>query len=135
MRGGLGELVALALDEVVEGEFGIDARADHQAWPRAVAAASAARRPSGRRCRRGPAGRPARVPTSSTRSGTSPSANARSSSRMRGSEILAQPVDDVAIGRQQPQLAVALDRLQRPHPGVELLLRELALEHTQTAIP
>jgi len=49
--------------------------------------------------------------------------------------ILAQPLDYVPVGRQQAQLAVALDRLQGPHPRIELLHREFALEHTQTAVP
>ena len=49
--------------------------------------------------------------------------------------VLPQPLDHVAIGRQQPQLSVALDRLQGSHPGIELLHREFALEHAQTAIP
>jgi hypothetical protein len=32
-------------------------------------------------------------------------------------------------------LAVSLDCLKGPHPGIELLLREFALEHSQTAVP
>ena len=36
-RGGLGELVALALDEGGEGEVGIEPRADHQAFGAAAA--------------------------------------------------------------------------------------------------
>ena len=49
--------------------------------------------------------------------------------------VVAQPLDHIAIRREQPELPVALDRLQGPHPGIELLHRELALEHAQTAIP
>ena len=49
--------------------------------------------------------------------------------------VLAQPLDHITIGRQQLEFAVALDRLQGPHPGIELLLREFALEHAQTAVP
>src|SRR5208283_1572556 len=50
-------------------------------------------------------------------------------------QVLSQPFDYIAIRRQQLDLPVALDRLQRPHPGIELLFRELALEHSQTAVP
>ncbi len=49
--------------------------------------------------------------------------------------ILTQPLDHVPVGCKQAQLAVALDRLQGPHPRIELLHREFALEHTQTAVP
>ncbi len=50
-------------------------------------------------------------------------------------EILTQPLDDITIRRQQLELTLPFHGLQRPHPGVELLFRELALEHSQTAVP
>jgi hypothetical protein len=49
--------------------------------------------------------------------------------------MLAQPFDHVPVGRQQPDFPISFDRLQGPHPGIELLHREFALEHAQTAIP
>ncbi len=49
--------------------------------------------------------------------------------------VLLQPVDDEAIGRQQPQLVTVLDRLQRPNPGVELLLGQLCLQDAKTVVP
>ena len=84
--------------------------------------------------RRSPARRRG-VPTSSTTSGTAPSANSRINSLIRGKRVIAQPLDDITIRGQQLELAVALDGLQRPDPRVELLRRELALEHAQTAVP
>jgi hypothetical protein len=49
--------------------------------------------------------------------------------------VLADPVDDVAVGREQPQASVVLDRLQRTDPRVEMLLRQFGLEPTETLIP
>jgi hypothetical protein len=49
--------------------------------------------------------------------------------------VLPQPFDDIPVRRQQPQLSIVLNGLQGTHPGIELLHREFALEHAQTAIP
>ena len=49
--------------------------------------------------------------------------------------ILRKPFDDVTIRRQKFQFAVTFNHLQGAHPSIELLLREFALKHTQTAIP
>ena len=54
---------------------------------------------------------------------------------MRAEEVLLDPDDDEAIGGEELQLAVALDGLQRPDPGVELLLGHLALEMPETVMP
>jgi hypothetical protein len=49
--------------------------------------------------------------------------------------IGAKPINHIPVRRQKSQLPIPLDRLERPNPGIELLLREFALEHSQTAIP
>ena len=50
-------------------------------------------------------------------------------------QVLADPLHHEAIRREQAQHAVGLDRLQRPHPDVEQLLRDLGLELAQAALP
>src|SRR5689334_1124671 len=45
------------------------------------------------------------------------------------------PVDRESVGRKQLERAIALDGLQRPHPGVEMLARELVFERTDAARP
>ena len=126
-RRGLGELIALALDEAVEGEIGVEPRPDHEAVRAPWRAPAADRR-----------GGEAR--------GAAPRADLDRDDRdvagglvaqqlpMRGRRF-ADPVDDEAIRRQQPQRAVSFDGLQRPNPGVELLLGQLGLERTHAASP
>jgi hypothetical protein len=133
-RGRLGELIALALDEGVEGEVRIDAAAEHRCRPRIGARRLGADSDAPFSGSTGGA-MPARVPTSSTTSGTTPSAKRPNQFLDPRQGVGAEPIDDITIRRQQAQLPVALDRLQRPNPGIELLLREFALEHAQTAIP
>jgi len=50
-------------------------------------------------------------------------------------QVLTQPLDDIAIRRQQLQFTIPLDRLQGRTQVLNLLFRELALEHSQTAVP
>jgi hypothetical protein len=50
-------------------------------------------------------------------------------------EVLLDPGNDEAVRREELQLTVALDRLQRANPGVELLLRDFALEMLETVMP
>ena len=45
------------------------------------------------------------------------------------------PIDYEAIRREQTQQGAALHRLQRPNPRVELLLRQLRLEHACAVVP
>ena len=49
--------------------------------------------------------------------------------------VLVDPVDDVPVGREQPQAPIVLDGLQRTNPGVERLLRELRFEAAETLMP
>ena len=45
------------------------------------------------------------------------------------------PVDDEAIRREELELRAVLDGLQRPNPGIELLLGELTLEGALALCP
>ena len=49
--------------------------------------------------------------------------------------LLLQCVDDETIGSEQAQNGTILYRLQRPDPGVELLLRNLCLQVANAAVP
>ena len=49
--------------------------------------------------------------------------------------VLLQPVNDKAIGRQQPQDAAVVNGLQWSNPGVKLLLRELCLQGAKALVP
>ncbi len=50
-------------------------------------------------------------------------------------QVLLDPGHHEAVRGEQQQGIVALDRLQWPHPGVELLLGHLAFELAQAAMP
>ena len=50
-------------------------------------------------------------------------------------QVLLDPADHETVGREQLELTVALDGLQRAHPGVELLLGDFALEMLETVMP
>src|SRR5687767_6610015 len=50
-------------------------------------------------------------------------------------KVLREPVDHEAVGREQAQHAVLFDRLQRTHPGVELLFGNLRFQQTETTVP
>ena len=54
---------------------------------------------------------------------------------MRAEEVFLDPGDDEAVRGEELQLAIALDGLQGPDPGVELLLGHLAFEMPQTLMP
>jgi hypothetical protein len=49
--------------------------------------------------------------------------------------VIAHPVDDEMIRREQAQLIIGFDGLQRPDPGIEILLRQVALEGAQALVP
>ncbi len=49
--------------------------------------------------------------------------------------MLLKPVDDKPIRGQEFQNAAIFHRLQRPDPGIELLLRQFSLKVADTAIP
>ena len=49
--------------------------------------------------------------------------------------VLLKPVDNETIGSQKAQARAVLDRLQRPYPGIELLLWQLRLKITDATIP
>jgi hypothetical protein len=49
--------------------------------------------------------------------------------------VRVNPVDDKAIWCQQPQALALFDRLQRPYPGIDLLLAEIRLQGLNTLIP
>ena len=129
-----GELIALALDEAVEGKIRIDPAPENRG-----------REPAQPHCRTVGV----RAAIAGRTAGDDPGASADVQHHIRhgtvrqrqdkfldpGQGVLAQPFDDVAIRRKQPQFAVALDRLQGPHPRIELLLGKFALEHSQTAVP
>ena len=126
-RRGLRELVALAFHEAVEGEFRIDAIAGGRRQRGAV---------DGGRRRRG--GR---------LQGADDELHRR---RLRqvvgdrqvfehplhpGQTVFGQPVDNVLIGRVKPHAAATLVDLEGPHPHVELLFGQLALQLLETAMP
>src|SRR6202165_4093791 len=134
-RGRLRELIALSLDETVKSKTGIDRAAEHRGC-----------KPAG--SGRGAVGRGmAAVDCDHRGRDTAPCAHVEH--HLRGwilgegpnelldprQRVLAQPLNDIAIGRQELALSVSLDRLKGPHPCIELLLREFALEHSQTAVP
>ena len=50
-------------------------------------------------------------------------------------EIVSDPVQHKAVGRQQSQRTMILDRVQRPYPLIELLFRELILQASNTSFP
>ncbi len=137
-RGRLGELVALSLDEGIEGEIRVDAAAHddgrHPPCSRRGlhAIGHRGRRVAARRAGIRRPGTGAHIQHEIRRRAVREGMQKLSNPRQR---IFTQPLDDVAIRRQQANLPFNFNGLQRPHPGVELLHREFALEHTQTAVP
>ena len=59
---------------------------------------------------------PARVPTSSTTSGAESFGKGPNQLLDPGQRVLAQPFDDITVGRQELELAVPLDRLAGAAP-------------------
>jgi len=49
--------------------------------------------------------------------------------------VLAEPIDDKAIRREQAQRGVIIDGLQWSDPGVELLLGKLYLQDAEALVP
>jgi hypothetical protein len=47
----------------------------------------------------------------------------------------ADPVDHETVRRQQPQFIGRLDRLQWPHPGVEVPIRQFGRQGVQATVP
>ncbi len=132
----LGELIALSLDETVECKARIDGAAQH----RRRQPARPGRRAVGRwmaAVGRHRGGCDSAGPRTHVQHHLRDRLFGESPNELLdpGQRVLAQPFDDIAIGRQELEFPVSLDRLQGPHPGVELLLREFALEHSQTAVP
>ena len=126
-RGGLGELVALALDEGGEGEVGIEPRADHQPLGAAhVRAAAAAGRAAQRRDAR------ADLDRDDGRIAGALVAQQLADARQ---QVGVDPVDHEAVGRQKLQRAVTFHGLQRPDPRIELLLGKLRLQRAHAACP
>ena len=153
LRRGLRELVALADDEVLEGRLGVQAPTDHQALG-ATAATAEARRPRstaglGGSARSAAGGRDLALPdgTRGTAAvdGWRPGTDLDRHDRRVAADGLAQqltdarqqvavdPVDDILIRGEQLERADAFDGLQRPDPGVVLLLRQLVFEHADAA--
>ena len=125
-RRGLGQLVALAFDEGGEGKVGIEPRADHQP----LGAAHAPGQCGGDGARGGAAradfhGHDGHVPGALI-------AQQLTDARQ---QVCVDPVDHEAVGRQELERAVALHGLQRPYPGIELLLRKLRLQRAHAASP
>ena len=121
------ELIALALDEGGEAEIRIQARADDQAIGPARA------RGHGRSdcaAYRGAA----RAHLDRDDRGVSRTLIAQQLADPR-QQILVDPVDDESIRRQQLQRAGPLERLQRTHPGIELLLGKLGLQRAHASSP
>ena len=151
---GPGQLVALALDKIAEGEIGIqpatelgqrvrgaprqrdDRRRARQARERGFAGDARlggqcnAVRHRGRRGRDGAAG-----------TDFHHDLRDRGGDQLvdeftdAGSAVLGDPVDDVTVGRQQAQATPVLDCLQRPDPGVERLFGELRFQAAEALMP
>ena len=49
--------------------------------------------------------------------------------------VLVEPVNDEAVWREQFQRLRVFNRMQRPDPGIKLLLRQLRLQFAYTMIP
>jgi hypothetical protein len=49
--------------------------------------------------------------------------------------VIPDPVKDKPVGRQQSEFLSIFHRVQRPYPGVELLLGQLVFEMRQTLLP
>jgi hypothetical protein len=49
--------------------------------------------------------------------------------------VVLYPVDDETVGRQQSQLVGRFDGLERPDPGIEVVLRKLAFQSVQALFP
>ena len=54
---------------------------------------------------------------------------------MRSDVMLIQPIDDETIRCEELENRSVLDSLQRPDPGIELLLRQFCLEVAHATIP
>ena len=128
-RRGLGELIALALDEGGEGKFAIEAGADHQA-----VGAACARGQHGHGRRRAAQRVAARADLDRDDRHI---AGALVSQQLADAwqQIRIDPLDHEAVGCQELEGPVALHGLQRPHPGIELLLRKLGLQRAHAASP
>src|SRR6185437_4951000 len=133
-RSCLGELVALAFDEGAEGEIRIDARADDQAFrpTRALRRPCGPGRSSGHDG--GTHGRAARADLHGDDRRIAGALVAQQLSDAR-QQVLIDPFDREAVGREELERAGAFHRLQRPHPGIELLLRKLGLQGTFAPSP
>jgi hypothetical protein len=147
--GGLGELIALSLDETIESEVLVD-RASEDSGPAAPRPARHGRAriartidhprwvhrrrtDGGRRILQGAIHRPGshieyHIEHSALRELADQLLDA-------GQRVVSDPLDDIRVRGEQSHLAIALDSLQRPQPGIELLYGQLALEHAQTAVP
>ena len=125
------QLVALAFDEIGEGEIRIQPAAEHRG--RFAGGAGAAIVLDGHGRSQG-TGRGARTYFQHDRRSRLGAHGIDQLGNPAG-HIFVDPVDHEPIRREQTQDAAVLDRLQRPDPRVELLLRQFGFQLPETAMP